>query len=143
MATGAAPAPLRCVWCCSLRHGALRRADAAREATGQLVLVALAPMMGACRSLLYTGLLCTRSTRLLWCNMRCALSLMTNGACRDYVTFEFLQKSQRFTRHVLATATVANGQLMLFTIGAGEKRWPKIKDRLTQSVQSFKGFERY
>lgn len=63
--------------------------------------------------------------------------------CREYVSFEFLQKAKRFTRHVLATATVANGNLMLFTIGAGEKRWPKLKDRLSQSAQSFKGFERF
>jgi PsbP len=64
--------------------------------------------------------------------------------CRDYVTFEFLQKSARFTRHVLAAATVANGKLILFTIGAKEgKRWDKMKDKLAQSVKTFKAFTVY
>ena len=70
-------------------------------------------------------------------------SIAESTSCRDYVTFEFIQKASRFTRHVLAAATVANGKLMLFTIGASEKRWGKLKDRLLTSVQSFKGFERY
>lgn len=64
--------------------------------------------------------------------------------CRDYFAFEFLQKSSRFTRHVVAVATVANGKLILFTTGAKEgARWEKMKDKLTKSVQSFKAFNVY
>ena len=38
---------------------------------------------------------------------------------------------------------VANGKLMLFTIGSSEKRWNKMKDKLTTAVKSFKGFTVY
>ena len=55
--------------------------------------------------------------------------------------FEFLQKSGRFTRHILANATVANGKLILFTIGASEKRWKKMQQKLTTSARSFKAFD--
>lgn len=65
------------------------------------------------------------------------------ACCRDYFAFEFLQKSARFTRHVVAVATVANGKLILFTTGAKEARWGKMKDKLTKSVESFKAFNVY
>jgi hypothetical protein len=44
---------------------------------------------------------------------------------------------------VLACATVANGKLMLFTTGAKESRWNKMKDKLSTSVKSFKAFNVY
>ena len=72
----------------------------------------------------------------LWLSHRAA-------CCRDYFAFEFLQKSARFTRHVVAVATVANGKLILFTTGAKEARWGKMKDKLTKSVESFKAFNVY
>lgn len=65
---------------------------------------------------------------------------MRARACSDYVAFEFLQKSGRFTRHVLAIATVANGKLILFSIGASEKRWNKVQKKLATSAKSFKAF---
>jgi PsbP len=62
---------------------------------------------------------------------------------RDYVRFEFLQKSKRYTRHVLAIATVANGKLILFTTGANERRWSRMEGKLLTSLQSFKAFNVY
>jgi hypothetical protein len=63
--------------------------------------------------------------------------------CRDYVAFEFLQMSRKFTRHVVAAATIANGKLILFTTGASEKRWDKMRDKLATSANSFKAFTVY
>ena len=75
-------------------------------------------------------------------NGRCCY-LISRVSCRDYVAFEFLALSGRFTRHVVAAATVANGKLILFTIGSSEKRWSKMKDKLATSVRSFKAFDIY
>jgi hypothetical protein len=63
--------------------------------------------------------------------------------CRDYVAFEFLANAGRFTRHVEAAATVANGKLILFTIGSSAKRWSKMKEKLDTAVRSFKAFDVY
>ena len=76
-------------------------------------------------------------------NPRIKIVLDPNVRCRDYVAFEFLAKSGRFTRHVVAAATVANGKLILFTVGSSERRWNKMKDKLVTSVRSFKAFDVY
>jgi hypothetical protein len=41
---------------------------------------------------------------------------------------------------VVAVATVANGNLVLFTTGSSEKRWSKMQDKLSTTVKSFKAF---
>ena len=75
------------------------------------------------------------------------LILKTNSlvftAHRDYVTFEFLAKGARYTRHTLGIATVANGKLILMSTGANERRWGAMKEKLEYTVKSFKAFNTY
>lgn len=59
---------------------------------------------------------------------------------RAYVTFEFIVKAKRYSRHTLGVATVANGKLMLLSTGSSEKRWRSMKDKLETTVKSFKAF---
>lgn len=62
---------------------------------------------------------------------------------RDYILFEFLAEGKRYTRHMLAAATVANGKLILLSTGSNERRWGKMKDKLAFTIKSFKAFNVY
>ncbi|KVH99282.1 Mog1/PsbP, alpha/beta/alpha sandwich [Cynara cardunculus var. scolymus] len=59
---------------------------------------------------------------------------------KAYYTFEFVAQAPNFTRHALSTITIGNGKFYTLTTGANERRWGKMKDKLSTVVGSFKIF---
>ena len=55
----------------------------------------------------------------------------------NYYEFEFTAKTPKYTRHSLAVVAVSGGRFYTLTTGANERRWGKIKDKLTTVVRSF------
>lgn len=56
---------------------------------------------------------------------------------KTYYQFEFTSKASNYTRHALASVTVADGKFYTLVTGANEKRWNKMKDKLQTVVDSF------
>lgn len=57
---------------------------------------------------------------------------------KTYYTFEFLAKAPNYTRHALSSICINNGIFYTLTTGANERRWGKMKDKLTTVIDSFK-----
>ena len=55
----------------------------------------------------------------------------------NYYEFEFTAKTPKYTRHSLAVVAVSDGKFYTLTTGANERRWGKMKDKLTTVVRSF------
>jgi photosystem II oxygen-evolving enhancer protein 2 len=64
-------------------------------------------------------------------------SSVREQAGRQYYEFEFTAATDRFARHQLATVVVNDGKFYTLTTGASERRWGKMKDRLTRTAKSF------
>ncbi|KAL4448280.1 hypothetical protein ABPG75_005499 [Micractinium tetrahymenae] len=62
---------------------------------------------------------------------------------RLYYDFEFTAKSRGYTRHALASVTVGNGKFYTLLTGANEKRWGRMKDKISTVVKSFAVEDRY
>jgi photosystem II oxygen-evolving enhancer protein 2 len=62
---------------------------------------------------------------------------------RAYYDFEFLARSRGFTRHAVASVTVANGKFYTLVTGSNEKRWGKMSNKIKTVVKSFEVGERY
>ncbi|VVA12405.1 PREDICTED: photosystem [Prunus dulcis] len=60
---------------------------------------------------------------------------------KTYYTFEFVAKAPNYTRHALSKISIGNGKFFTLTIGANERRWGKMKDKLHTVVDSFKIFK--
>eukprot|EP01018_Ginkgo_biloba_P020596 Gb_31653 [translate_table: standard] len=56
---------------------------------------------------------------------------------KTYYTFEFVAKAPNYTRHALGTIAIGNGKFYTLTIGANERRWSKMEDKLRTAVDSF------
>jgi len=54
-----------------------------------------------------------------------------------YYQFEFVTKTKSYERHALTVVTVTQGKFYTLTTGASEKRWSKMKERLSATVGSF------
>ena len=55
-----------------------------------------------------------------------------------YYQFEFVTRTKSYERHALTVVTVTQGKFYTLTTGSSEKRWNKMKERLTATVGSFK-----
>ncbi|PNH03538.1 PsbP-like protein 1, chloroplastic [Tetrabaena socialis] len=55
----------------------------------------------------------------------------------NYYEIEFTATTSRYTRHQLAVVAANNGTFYTLTTGANERRWNKMKEKLTTTVQSF------
>ena len=62
---------------------------------------------------------------------------------RRYIDFEFLAKSKSYTKHALASVTIANGKLYTLETGSNERRWSKMQEKVKQVVKSFVVSDRY
>ncbi|KAJ0751140.1 hypothetical protein Hdeb2414_s0026g00680191 [Helianthus debilis subsp. tardiflorus] len=60
---------------------------------------------------------------------------------KAYYTFEFVAQAPNFTRHALSTIAIGNGKFYTLTTGANERRWGKMKDKLSMVIDSFKIFK--
>ncbi|KAK4789982.1 hypothetical protein SAY86_017286 [Trapa natans] len=59
---------------------------------------------------------------------------------KTYYTFEFVAQAPNYTRHALSTISIGNGKFYNLTTGSNERRWEKMKDKLTTVIDSFKIF---
>ncbi|KXZ55953.1 hypothetical protein GPECTOR_2g1504 [Gonium pectorale] len=55
----------------------------------------------------------------------------------SYYEIEFTAANPRFTRHQLAVVACNNGTFYTLTTGSNERRWDKMKDKLSTTVRSF------
>ncbi|GLC43856.1 Oxygen-evolving enhancer protein 2-3 [Pleodorina starrii] len=55
----------------------------------------------------------------------------------NYYEIEFTAANPRYTRHQLAVVACNNGTFYTLTTGANERRWDKMKEKLTTTVRSF------
>jgi photosystem II oxygen-evolving enhancer protein 2 len=55
----------------------------------------------------------------------------------NYYEFEYTAKNPRYTRHSLAVVVANDGKFYTLTTGANEKRWGKMKEKLTTTIKSF------
>jgi len=62
---------------------------------------------------------------------------------RRYVDFEFLAKNKGYTKHALASVTIANGKLYTLETGSNERRWNRMQDKVKQVVKSFVVSDRF
>ena len=65
------------------------------------------------------------------------------GAGRKYIDFEFLAKSRGYTKHTLASVTIGNGKLYTLETGSNERRWGKMREKVTSVVKSFEVTDRF
>ena len=56
---------------------------------------------------------------------------------KTYYTFEFAAKTPTYVRHGLASVSIRNNRFYCLVTGANERRWQKVKDRLTVVADSF------
>ena len=54
-----------------------------------------------------------------------------------YYSFEFVSATKSYERHALTTVTITQGKFFTLTTGSSERRWNKMKDRLTAANDSF------
>ena len=62
---------------------------------------------------------------------------------RKYVDFEFLAKSRGYTKHTVASVTIANGKLYTLETGSNERRWGRMADKIKTVVKTFEVSDRY
>ncbi|XP_031485627.1 photosynthetic NDH subunit of lumenal location 1, chloroplastic [Nymphaea colorata] len=60
---------------------------------------------------------------------------------KNYWTFEYEIASSGFSRASFATIAIGNGKCYTLIVGANERRWRKLKDRLRVVADSFKIFD--
>ncbi|CAN6471269.1 unnamed protein product [Victoria cruziana] len=60
---------------------------------------------------------------------------------KNYWTFEYEIASSGFSRASFATIAVGNGKCYTLIVGANERRWRKLKDKLRVVADSFKIFD--
>ncbi|KAK4425201.1 Photosynthetic NDH subunit of lumenal location 1, chloroplastic [Sesamum alatum] len=57
---------------------------------------------------------------------------------RNYWTFEYILTSPNFARAAFATIAVGNGRYYTLIVGANERRWRKVRNKLKVVADSFK-----
>jgi photosystem II oxygen-evolving enhancer protein 2 len=62
---------------------------------------------------------------------------------RTYYDFEFTAANRVYTRHALASVTVANGKFYTLVTGSNERRWKKVAPQVATVVRSFKVVDRF
>ena len=70
-----------------------------------------------------------------------ATERLLNG--RRYIDFEYLVKSRGYTKHALASVTIANGKLYTLETGSNERRWGKVGPKVAGVISSFEVVDRY
>ncbi|KAG2482955.1 hypothetical protein HYH03_018132 [Edaphochlamys debaryana] len=55
----------------------------------------------------------------------------------NYYELEYVATTPRFTRHQLAVVACSRGTFYTLTVGANEKRWGKMKEKLETTMRSF------
>eukprot|EP00230_Micromonas_polaris_P003444 CAMPEP_0119212134 /NCGR_PEP_ID=MMETSP1327-20130426/3534_1 /TAXON_ID=38833 /ORGANISM="Micromonas pusilla, Strain RCC2306" /LENGTH=220 /DNA_ID=CAMNT_0007209321 /DNA_START=38 /DNA_END=700 /DNA_ORIENTATION=+ len=54
-----------------------------------------------------------------------------------YYALEYVTKTNSYERHALTIVTITQGKFYTLTTGSSERRWPKMKDRLQVTIDSF------
>ncbi|KAL0414012.1 UNVERIFIED_CONTAM: Photosynthetic NDH subunit of lumenal location 1, chloroplastic [Sesamum radiatum] len=57
---------------------------------------------------------------------------------RNYWTFEYILTSPNFARAAFATIAIGNGRYYTLIVGANERRWRKVRNKLKVVADSFK-----
>ncbi|KAF9596591.1 hypothetical protein IFM89_012714 [Coptis chinensis] len=57
---------------------------------------------------------------------------------KHYYTFEYDLESPNFARSAFATIVIANGRYYTLIVGANERRWRRVRDKLKVVADSFK-----
>ncbi|KAI3470700.1 hypothetical protein Pfo_027363 [Paulownia fortunei] len=57
---------------------------------------------------------------------------------RNYCTFEYILTSPNFARAAFATIAIGNGRYYTLIVGANERRWRKVRNKLKVVADSFK-----
>ncbi|KAL8093363.1 photosynthetic NDH subunit of lumenal location 1, chloroplastic-like [Apium graveolens] len=57
---------------------------------------------------------------------------------KNYYTFEYTLTSRNFSRAAFATIAVANGRYYTLIVGANERRWRRVRDKLKVVADSFR-----
>ncbi|GAA0171830.1 hypothetical protein LIER_25775 [Lithospermum erythrorhizon] len=57
---------------------------------------------------------------------------------KSYCTFEYVLTSPNFARSAFATIAIANGRFYTLIVGANERRWRKVRNKMKVVADSFK-----
>lgn len=57
---------------------------------------------------------------------------------KSYYTFEYLLTSPEFGRTAFATVAVGNGRYYTLIVGANERRWKRVRNKMKMVADSFK-----
>ncbi|GAB4854854.1 hypothetical protein Ancab_023439 [Ancistrocladus abbreviatus] len=57
---------------------------------------------------------------------------------KNYYTFEYVLVSPNFSRTAFATIAIANGRFYTLIVGANERRWRRVRNKLKVVADSFK-----
>ncbi|ERN05954.1 photosynthetic NDH subunit of lumenal location 1, chloroplastic isoform X2 [Amborella trichopoda] len=60
---------------------------------------------------------------------------------KNYYTFEYELASANFSRTAFATIAIANGKYYTLIVGANERRWSRVRNKLKVVADSFKVFD--
>jgi hypothetical protein len=68
---------------------------------------------------------------------RLTLSAFISKDGHLYYALEYVTKTNSYERHALTIVTITQGKFYTLTTGSSERRWPKMKDRLQVTIDSF------